>query len=212
MPYALRSVTSASACLLLALIGGRTSGIAEVAASPAAVRAALPTTAQLDARFDATIKPFLKTYCFECHSGAKPEAELDLSTFTSMAAAVESPRWPLVLEMLETEEMPEADAEKLPTAAERGQAVAWFQALRRHEIKRNAGDPGLVLARRLSNAEYNYTIRDLTGVDIRPTREFPVDPANPGRVRQFGRVAGDVAGPAEQVPGRRRAKSPTTCS
>ena len=35
-----------------------------------------------------------------------------------------------------------------------------------------------MLARRLSNAEYNYTIRDLTGVDIRPTQEFPVDPAN----------------------------------
>src|SRR5262249_55510990 len=41
-----------------------------------------------------------------------------------------------------------------------------------------AGDPGPVLARRLSNSEYNYTIRDLTGVDIRPAREFPVDPAN----------------------------------
>ena len=39
--------------------------------------------------------------------------------------------------------------------------------------------PAPVLARRLSNAEYNYTIRDLTGVDIQPTREFPVDPANP---------------------------------
>jgi hypothetical protein len=37
----------------------------------------------------------------------------------------------------------------------------------------------LVLVRRLSNAEYNYTIRDLTGVDMRPTRELPVDPANP---------------------------------
>ncbi len=36
-----------------------------------------------------------------------------------------------------------------------------------------------MLARRLSNAEYNYTIRDLTGVDIQPTREFPVDPSNP---------------------------------
>ena len=35
-----------------------------------------------------------------------------------------------------------------------------------------------MLARRLSNAEYDYTIRDLTGVDLRPTREFPVDPAN----------------------------------
>ena len=32
--------------------------------------------------------------------------------------------------------------------------------------------------RRLSNAEFDYTIRDLTGVDIRPTKEFPVDPAN----------------------------------
>ena len=38
--------------------------------------------------------------------------------------------------------------------------------------------PGQVLARRLSNAEFDYTIRDLTGVDIRPTKEFPVDPAN----------------------------------
>ena len=45
--------------------------------------------------------------------------------------------------------------------------------MRTNEARKNAGDPGLVLARRLSNAEYNYTIRDLTGVDIRPTREFP---------------------------------------
>ena len=35
-----------------------------------------------------------------------------------------------------------------------------------------------MLARRLSNAELDYTIRDLTGVDIRPAKEFPVDPAN----------------------------------
>jgi len=35
-----------------------------------------------------------------------------------------------------------------------------------------------VLARRLSHAEYDYTIHDLTGADIRPPREFPVDPAN----------------------------------
>ena len=46
------------------------------------------------------------------------------------------------------------------------------------QARKNAGDPGVVLARRLSNAEYDYTIRDLTGVDIRPAREFPVDPAN----------------------------------
>ena len=48
----------------------------------------------------------------------------------------------------------------------------------RDKAPRRAGDPGPLLARRLSNAEYDYTIRDLAGVDIRPTREFPVDPAN----------------------------------
>ncbi len=48
----------------------------------------------------------------------------------------------------------------------------------RGEIRNSAGDPGVVLARRLSNAEYNYTIRDLTGQDMQLTRQFPVDPAN----------------------------------
>ena len=41
----------------------------------------------------------------------------------------------------------------------------------------NAGDPGPVVLRRLSNAEYTYTIRDLTGVELNPAREFPTDGA-----------------------------------
>ena len=31
--------------------------------------------------------------------------------------------------------------------------------------------------RRLNNAEFTYTIRDLTGVELDPTRDFPVDGA-----------------------------------
>ena len=65
-----------------------------------------------------------------------------------------------------------------PTDAERRTITDWFAALQEREAERNAGDPGVVLARRLSNAEYNYTIQDLTGVGIEPTRTFPVDPAN----------------------------------
>jgi len=65
-----------------------------------------------------------------------------------------------------------------PMPQQRRAALDWFHAAREYDTRRNAGDPGVVLARRLSNAEYNYTVRDLTGVDIRPTRNFPVDPAN----------------------------------
>src|SRR5665213_3262411 len=74
--------------------------------------------------------------------------------------------------------MPPKKAKKHPTDKERIEIVAWISGMRRHEALRNAGDPGIVLARRLSNAEYDYTIRDLTGVDIQPTKTFPVDPAN----------------------------------
>src|SRR5262249_1960185 len=74
--------------------------------------------------------------------------------------------------------MPPADAEKKPTAEERATIVAWIRDFMNHETEKSAGDPGIVLARRLSNAEFDYTIRDLTGVDIRPTKEFPIDPAN----------------------------------
>jgi hypothetical protein len=43
----------------------------------------------------------------------------------------------------------------------------------------NAGDPGPVVLRRLNNAEYTYTVRDLTGVAaLDPAKEFPVDSAS----------------------------------
>src|SRR5438874_1217559 len=79
---------------------------------------------------------------------------------------------------LQAEEMPPDDAPRHPAPEERAAVVAWVRDLRDHETRRRAGDPGTVLARRLSNAEFDYTIRDLTGVDIRPARDFPVDPAN----------------------------------
>ena len=134
--------------------------------------------AELEDEFTRTVRPFLETFCISCHGQQSPAAQMDLTRFTTMAALMQDGRrWSQMLERLETEEMPPKGA-RHPTPRERRAAVDWFHAVREHEMRRNAGDPGVVLARRLSNAEYNYTVRDLTGVDIRPTREFPVDPAN----------------------------------
>lgn len=133
----------------------------------------------LDRQFGATVRPFLERYCLDCHGREKPEAELDLSPFTSVSAVVGGfSFWELVQERLEAGDMPPDKAKQHPSAAQRQEVIGWLHALRQHEAARNAGDPGPVLARRLSNAEYDHTIRDLTGVDIRPTKEFPVDPAN----------------------------------
>jgi hypothetical protein len=147
-----------------------------VATSPTPVQS---REASPERRFAEVVQPFVKNYCLSCHGPKKHEAKLDLSGYTSLASVLKDQQtWGTVLERLEAEEMPPAKARKQPTAHERRAVLDWLHDLREQEARRTAGDPGRVLARRLSNAEFDCTIRDLTGVDIRPTREFPVDPAN----------------------------------
>jgi mono/diheme cytochrome c family protein len=144
----------------------------------AALRAATPTDAELDRGFTQTVRPFLTTYCVACHSGAQPAAQLDLRAYPNVAAVTaDYPHWNLVMEKLAAGEMP-PKAMKQPPADARQSVIAWVKAVRTNEAHKHVGDPGLVLARRLSNSEYNNSIRDLTGQDLRPAREFPVDPAN----------------------------------
>ncbi len=145
----------------------------------AADAAAEETEATLAGSFATTIRPFLESYCTGCHGAEKPKGQLDLTVFQTMDAVVKDhPRWALVLEQLASGEMPPEEAKQHPTQAQRDEVTAWIKAMRGHEAAKNAGDPGPVPARRLSNAEYDYSIRDLTGQDLRPTTEFPVDPAN----------------------------------
>ena len=141
--------------------------------------AAEPEVKGLDQRFETVVRPFLKDHCLACHGVKKQEGKLDLSGYLSSASVVKNHRvWGVVLERLEAEEMPPEEAPRQPTPHDRQAVVDWVRRVRDREALRNAGDPGPVLARRLSNAEFDDTVRDLTGVDIRPTREFPVDPAN----------------------------------
>ncbi|MDR3700311.1 MAG: DUF1592 domain-containing protein [Candidatus Sulfopaludibacter sp.] len=141
-----------------------------------AVHAAAP---DLDRQFAQTVRPTLAKYCIGCHSGSSPAAQLDLKSYSSLDAVIRDfARWGQVMDKLTAKQMPPAIAPQPPDAT-RQEVIDWIKAVRTGEARKTAGDPGVVLARRLSNAEYNYTIRDLTGVDIQPTREFPVDPDNP---------------------------------
>ncbi|HYL74051.1 MAG TPA: DUF1592 domain-containing protein [Bryobacteraceae bacterium] len=141
-----------------------------------AANAATPT---LNRQFEQTVRPFVVTYCAGCHSGPMAAAQFDLKAYTGMDMVTRDyPRWALVLQRLTAKEMP-PKAVPQPPVETRQRVIDWIQAVRAEEVRKNAGDPGTVLARRLSNAEYNYTIRDLTGEDMQPAREFPVDPANP---------------------------------
>ena len=130
-------------------------------------------------QFTETLLPFIDANCLACHDSKTRKGDLDLSVYrTPESVAKDLAQWEAVLEQVESGAMPPSKAKRHPKAEERQAVVDWIRAFRKQEAARHAGDPGPVPSRRLSNAEYDYTIRDLTGVDIRPTREFPVDPAN----------------------------------
>lgn len=125
------------------------------------------------------IKPILKQFCLHCHSTQKQEGELDLERFAALADVRKQTRvWLKVAEMLDTNEMPPKEAKPQPTAAQKKQLRAWVERYLNAEAFASAGDPGPVVLRRLSNAEYTYTIRDLTGIEsLSPAKEFPADSA-----------------------------------
>ncbi len=127
--------------------------------------------------YAAQILPLLQDFCLDCHAADIQDGDLDLERFASLADVRSDPAaWQKVAEFLANGEMPPADAEQ-PTDEQRQRLRDWVAGYLNAEALANAGDPGPVVLRRLNNAEYTYTLQDLTGVPIEPAREFPADGA-----------------------------------
>ena len=100
--------------------------------------------------FSARVQPLLKTYCTECHAGAKPKAGIQLSgARTTDQLATERDHWFRVLDALD-EQAPEK-VERPPSALGRslrfGTWVGALSVLRSHDrIDDDAGAATLAAA------------------------------------------------------------------
>jgi hypothetical protein len=175
--------------------------------------------------FQREIQPLLKEYCLGCHSTAKHKGDLDLERFASLDEVMKHPKvWQSFAEQLASNEMPPKEKPQ-PADAERSRLLGWANAVLDDIAATRAGDPGPVVLRRLSNAEYKYTIRDLTGVpSLDPVREFPADSASgegfmnvgnslvmsPSLVTKYLDAAKDIAGHAMLLPDGIRFSSKNT--
>jgi hypothetical protein len=166
--------------------------------------------------FEKQIQPLLVRSCGKCHGKTPKDNDLDLTSFGSAREIVARPKMlSNVAERVRGGDMPPKDAAQ-PDQADREQLLGWITAALDAEAAARAGDPGPVTLRRLSNTEYDNAIRDLTGVDMRPTqaREFPVDsvggegfanvgeamPVTPELVQRYHQTARDVAARAVLLP------------
>jgi mono/diheme cytochrome c family protein len=131
----------------------------------------------LEREYRAQTQPLVKQFCLDCHSTEAQEGEFDLEQFATWADVRRgADKWLKVAEMLDNGEMPPKDAEQ-PSGDQRKQLRDWVERFLHAEAAANAGDPGPVVLRRLNNAQYTYTVQDLTGVPLTPAKEFPSDSA-----------------------------------
>jgi hypothetical protein len=151
---------------------------ANLFAAPAPVASAPASVAPVT--FENTIRPLLEKYCYDCHGNGEHKGDLKLDAYQTTAdVAKDANTWEIVLGKLRHHEMPPDDADDQPTVPERDFMIAWIEK-QIYRYDASNPDPGHVTLHRLNRAEYNNSIRDLTGIDFKPADDFPADDSGYG--------------------------------
>ncbi len=128
----------------------------------------------------AKAEAFFQRYCTDCHGEKKSKGKITLhdfpfdSTDSKNLKLIEN-----VLDTLKTNDMPPDDEEQ-PSDQEREAMVAWLdQSLRSQTEKSAAPVIAASTTRRLTNVEYEQTMRELFGLPLQVKELLPEDPQKP---------------------------------
>ncbi len=113
---------------------------------------------------------------------------INLQEISSKASLADTfQHWEKVASAIEDRHMPPAKMPQ-PTDAQRKETVDWIRTRLNAEALKFSGDPGRVTMRRLTSAEYAYTIKDLTGIEYDAARNFADDAVGGEGFTNFGDV------------------------
>ena len=125
--------------------------------------------------FDDTVRPLLVRYCNDCHTGDTPEAGVRLDDrHADLAKTTDRALWNKVLRQIEGGVMPPEGSGALADE-ERKTLAAWIRDVALTPDCSLGERPGRVTLRRLNRAEYDNTVRDLFGIDVKVAADFPSD-------------------------------------
>ena len=126
----------------------------------------------------AVIKPILKKNCFSCHRDSNLKGGVDLQTFFFGVDAHEyriikgGKLWMNVVKQIQSGNMP-PDSKPPLSVEEREKLVTGINKILFKSL--DARNPGRVVIRRMNHKEYEYSIKDLVGIDFDAARHFPSD-------------------------------------
>ncbi|WP_339733188.1 DUF1592 domain-containing protein [uncultured Gimesia sp.] len=127
--------------------------------------------------FEKSVRPILVKYCADCHDTEDSKSDVRLLTAKTADEITESSKiWLSASHQLRNRTMPPAD-EPQPTEEERLRIANWIETYLRETACDRGQYAGRVLPRRLNRTEYDNTIRDLFGLNLKFSETFPNDGA-----------------------------------
>ena len=115
----------------------------------------------------------LQQKCADCHSNDYQEGRLNVESMVTELPLVRNRElWRNVIARLENREMP-PEGSDMPTQQEYELMLDWLEKEVNQFDYSAVDDPGFEPLRRLTHRQYDNTVRDLLGVDFRPTDRFP---------------------------------------
>ena len=128
----------------------------------------------VQSKYTNEIRPLLETHCGDCHWGDNTDADLNLEKYVTLDQLLEGrDKWRKVMVRMAAKEMPPEDNEPLADD-DHANVLAWLDNLM-NSVDCTDINPGRVTIRRLNRVEYRNSVRDLTGIDYKPSASFPGD-------------------------------------
>jgi hypothetical protein len=131
--------------------------------------------------WDRSIRGLFSRYCYSCHHSDDPSGDIDLSADTDPRLILQNrDKWLQVSQVLSGGVMPPEDARSLDDE-QRSSMINFLNDLLSDLDCSQLNDIGTSPLRRLNGTEYDNSIQDLTGLNLRIAAEtFPPDPSSFG--------------------------------
>jgi hypothetical protein len=137
-------------------------------------------TVPVSAEGAVSVQSFLTDHCIKCHNEDKAKGDLRLDNLQPQFDKRETLTiWQHVLEKIETGEMPPKSKPR-PPAQELREAADWIAGQVKTASAKLRESEGRVVLRRLNRNEYENTVRDLLGVEVKLREMLPQDAAAAG--------------------------------
>ncbi len=137
-------------------------------------------------RYEKDVRPLLEKHCIKCHNTNQPKAGVNIDNYKEHERVIKDGAfWLKVLDEIKTRAMP-PKTEPALSGMDYEKLVGNIDQILQSSLKNQT--PGQVVIRRLSHAEYQYTIKDLLGIEFDAAAYFPSDGSGGGGFDNQGRA------------------------